>query len=131
MVKELIVSEMLVPGLPRSHPESYHSYMWNNFFKHIDIDPSNAYILDGNAPDLKAECDAFERKIEEAGGIDLFVGGKCQWCLSRKSGLFIEELNLYISNTIASKHTQKIQTNQLFRNGCMGYSQYKEPFQFE
>jgi hypothetical protein len=24
-------------GLPRDHPESYHSYMWNNFFKHIDI----------------------------------------------------------------------------------------------
>ncbi|KAL2305224.1 hypothetical protein Nmel_007203, partial [Mimus melanotis] len=62
-------------GLPRNHPESYHSYMWNNFFKHIDIDPNNAHILDGNAPDLQAECDAFEKKIEEAGGIDLFVGG--------------------------------------------------------
>lgn len=24
-------------GIPRDHPESYHSYMWNNFFKHIDI----------------------------------------------------------------------------------------------
>lgn len=66
-------------GLPRNHPESYHSYMWNNFFKHIDIDPNNAHILDGNAPDLQVECDAFEKKIEEAGGIDLFVGGmrKC------------------------------------------------------
>lgn len=62
-------------GLPRSHPESYHSYMWNNFFKHIDIDPNNAHILDGNAADLQAECDAFEEKIKEAGGIDLFVGG--------------------------------------------------------
>ncbi|XP_009695466.1 PREDICTED: glucosamine-6-phosphate isomerase 2 isoform X3 [Nestor notabilis] len=65
----------LPTGLPRNHPESYHSYMWNNFFKHIDIDPNNAHILDGNAPDLQAECDAFEKKIEEAGGIDLFVGG--------------------------------------------------------
>ncbi|XP_023080270.1 glucosamine-6-phosphate isomerase 2 isoform X2 [Piliocolobus tephrosceles] len=62
-------------GLPRNHPESYHSYMWNNFFKHIDIDPNNAHILDGNAVDLQAECDAFEKKIKEAGGIDLFVGG--------------------------------------------------------
>ncbi|XP_009445872.1 glucosamine-6-phosphate isomerase 2 isoform X1 [Pan paniscus] len=62
-------------GLPRNHPESYHSYMWNNFFKHIDIDPNNAHILDGNAADLQAECDAFENKIKEAGGIDLFVGG--------------------------------------------------------
>ncbi|ETE59334.1 Glucosamine-6-phosphate isomerase 2, partial [Ophiophagus hannah] len=35
------------------------------------VDPNNAHILDGNAPDLKAECDAFEKKIEEAGGIEL------------------------------------------------------------
>ncbi|CAJ0940114.1 unnamed protein product [Ranitomeya imitator] len=62
-------------GLPRDHPESYHSYMWNNFFKHTDIDPNNAYILDGNAADLQAECEEFERKIKEAGGIELFVGG--------------------------------------------------------
>ncbi|KAG9328141.1 hypothetical protein JZ751_016250 [Albula glossodonta] len=61
-------------GLPRDHPESYHSYMVNNFFQHIDIDPSNTHILDGNAPDLEAECEAFERKITEAGGIDLFPG---------------------------------------------------------
>ncbi|XP_077293222.1 glucosamine-6-phosphate isomerase Oscillin isoform X1 [Arctopsyche grandis] len=61
--------------LPRNHPESYHFYMWNNFFKHIDIDPENVHVLDGNAPDLVAECDNFERMIEEAGGIELFVGG--------------------------------------------------------
>ena len=65
-------------ALPRDHPESYHSFMWENFFKHIDIEPSNAHILDGNAPDLVKECDDFEVKITEAGGIDLFVGGKCR-----------------------------------------------------
>ncbi len=64
------------PGLPRAHPESYHSYMWNNFFKHIDIEPVNAHILDGNAEDLEAECQAYEQKIAEAGGIELFVGGQ-------------------------------------------------------
>ena len=37
--------------------------------------PENANLLDGNAADLKAECDAYERKITEAGGIELFVGG--------------------------------------------------------
>lgn len=61
--------------LPRNHPESYHYYMWNNFFKHIDIDPANVHILDGNAPNLQEECDAFERKITEAGGVELFIGG--------------------------------------------------------
>ncbi|XP_014777227.1 glucosamine-6-phosphate isomerase 2 [Octopus bimaculoides] len=62
-------------NLPRDHPESYHSFMWNNFFKHIDIDPSNVHILDGNASDLVKECREFEKKIAEAGGIQLFVGG--------------------------------------------------------
>ena len=62
-------------GLPRDHPESYHSFMWENFFKHIDIDPSNAHVLDGNAPDLVKECDDYERKITGAGGVDLFIGG--------------------------------------------------------
>lgn len=62
-------------GIPRDHPESYHRYMFDNFFKHIDIDPNNANILDGNAPDLVKECEDYERKIKEAGGIELFVGG--------------------------------------------------------
>ncbi|MEE6479456.1 hypothetical protein FKM82_012250 [Ascaphus truei] len=62
-------------GLPRDHPESYHSFMWNNFFKHIDISAENVHILDGNATDLQAECQSFEDKIQAAGGIELFVGG--------------------------------------------------------
>ena len=65
------------PAIPRDHPESYHYYMWNNFLKHIDIKPENAHILDGNADDLVGECDDFERRIAEAGGIELFIGGVC------------------------------------------------------
>jgi glucosamine-6-phosphate deaminase len=49
--------------------------MFENLFKHIDIDPKNAHLLDGNADDLVKECDEFERKIKEAGGIELFLGG--------------------------------------------------------
>ena len=66
-----------VAGIARDHPESYHSFMWNHLFKHIDIDPKNAHILDGNAPDLQAECDNFEKLIADAGGIRLFIGGFC------------------------------------------------------
>ncbi|ELU16172.1 hypothetical protein CAPTEDRAFT_150462 [Capitella teleta] len=62
-------------NIPRDHPESYHSFMWDNFFKHIDIDPANAHILDGNAADLQVECLNFEAEITKAGGIELFVGG--------------------------------------------------------
>ena len=62
-------------GLPEEHPESYHSFMWNNFFSHIDIKPENVNILNGNAPDLAAECEGYEKRIVAAGGIDLFIGG--------------------------------------------------------
>ena len=62
-------------GLEESHPESYHSFMWNNFFSHIDIKAENVHILNGNAEDLLAECEAYEAAIVEAGGIDLFMGG--------------------------------------------------------
>lgn len=49
--------------------------MWNEFFKHIDIEPENVHILDGNAADLAAECDMYEKKIKDAGGVELFIGG--------------------------------------------------------
>lgn len=62
-------------NLPRDHPESYHYFMWNNFFKHIDILPANVHILDGNATDLQTECTDYEEKIKQAGGIHLFIGG--------------------------------------------------------
>ncbi|KHN73591.1 Glucosamine-6-phosphate isomerase [Toxocara canis] len=62
-------------GLPRDHPESYHSFMFTNFFRHIDIDPANVHILDGNAKDLERECENYEKMIKEAGGIELFIGG--------------------------------------------------------
>ena len=62
-------------GLPESHPESYHSFMARNLFDHIDIPRENVHILNGNAPDLEAECASYEQKIKDAGGIDLFIGG--------------------------------------------------------
>ena len=62
-------------GLPKEHPESYYSFMWNNFFSHIDIKPENVNILNGNAPDLDAECAAYEAKMKAMGGVDLFLGG--------------------------------------------------------
>ena len=62
-------------NLPREHAESYHSFMWNNFFSHIDIKKKNANILNGNADDLNAECASYEAKIKKVGGIRLFLGG--------------------------------------------------------
>ena len=62
-------------GLPRDHKESYYSFMWNNFFSHIDIPRENVNILNGNAADPEEECRKYEEKIASYGGIDLFMGG--------------------------------------------------------
>lgn len=62
-------------GLPEGHPESYHSFMWNNFFSHIDIKKEHVHILNGNATDPLKECADYEEAIKAAGGIDLFLGG--------------------------------------------------------
>ncbi|KAJ5554478.1 hypothetical protein N7513_004437 [Penicillium frequentans] len=62
-------------GLPRDHPESYHSFMYKHFFSHVDILPQNINILDGNAADPVAECASFDARIARYGGIELFLGG--------------------------------------------------------
>jgi glucosamine-6-phosphate deaminase len=62
-------------GLARSHEQSYHTFMWTNFFSHLDIQKANVNILDGAATDLDAECSSYEKRMKEVGGIHLFVGG--------------------------------------------------------
>ena len=62
-------------GIPKDHPQSYHTFMWTNLFSHIDIQEKNVNLLNGNAPDIKAECQRYEDKIKNVGGIDLFLGG--------------------------------------------------------
>ncbi|HEY8551480.1 MAG TPA: glucosamine-6-phosphate deaminase [Vicinamibacterales bacterium] len=62
-------------GLDRNHPGSYRSYMQEHLFRHINLPASRAHFLDGQAPDLEAECERFEQAIIDAGGIDLQILG--------------------------------------------------------
>ena len=62
-------------GLPESHPESYHSFMANNLFNHIDCPKENIHILNGNAENLDEECARYEELIRQAGGVDFFLCG--------------------------------------------------------
>jgi glucosamine-6-phosphate deaminase len=82
-------------GLPKDHPESYHTFMFREFFSHstsflvphtpvptnrpifriVDIPPSQVNILDGTVEDLYAECRSYEERIKSYGGIELFLGG--------------------------------------------------------
>ena len=62
-------------GIPADHPESYRSFMYNNFFNHIDIQEQNINLLNGNAEDHLTECKRYEDKIKSYGKINLFMGG--------------------------------------------------------
>ena len=62
-------------GLKPEDPQSYHYFMNENFFKHINIKKENINILNGCAEDLEEECHNYEEKIKKSGGIQLFLGG--------------------------------------------------------
>lgn len=62
-------------GLPPAHPQSYHYFMQENFFKHIDIRPENIHILNGMTRNYQAECENYEKAIRSYGKINLFIGG--------------------------------------------------------
>jgi glucosamine-6-phosphate deaminase len=62
-------------GVPKKHPQSYHAFMEENLFRHINIAPENTHVPDGMAADIPAMCLAYEEKIRAAGGIDLQLLG--------------------------------------------------------
>ena len=54
---------------------SYHSFMYENLFDHINIPDENINFLNGNAEDMDAECKAYEERIKKCGGIDIQLLG--------------------------------------------------------
>lgn len=62
-------------GLPPIHPASYRTFMNENLFRHLDIDLARTHIPRGDCEDIELECETFESKIREAGGIDLQLLG--------------------------------------------------------
>ena len=62
-------------GLEAEHPQSYKTYMYTHFFKHVNIALTQRHIPDGNAAQLDAECEAYDFAIKRAGGIDIQVLG--------------------------------------------------------
>lgn len=62
-------------GLAAEHPQSYHTFMDRHLFDHINVDRSRVHIPDGTAEDIAAACEAYERNIAEAGGIDIQLLG--------------------------------------------------------
>lgn len=62
-------------GLPADHAQSYHHFMRENLFRHINIRPENVHIPDGMAEDIPVCCEKYEQAIADAGGICLQVLG--------------------------------------------------------
>lgn len=62
-------------GLAPEHPQSYHHFMWENLFRHVNIRPENVHIPDGLAADVPAFCADYEARIRAVGGIDLQLLG--------------------------------------------------------
>ena len=62
-------------AISETHPESYHAFMKTYFHGHVNMKPENINILNGNAPDLAAECASYEARIKKYGKINLFLGG--------------------------------------------------------
>lgn len=62
-------------GMGPDNPQSYHYFMQEHFFKHINIKPENIHIPNGMAQDVIAEGERYEQLIAAKGGIDLQVLG--------------------------------------------------------
>lgn len=62
-------------GLAPDNAQSYHYYMFENLFNHVDVKRSNIHIPNGMAEDLEEECIRYEEAIKQAGGIDLQLLG--------------------------------------------------------
>jgi len=62
-------------GLPGTDPQSYRYFMDTHLFNHINIRRECTFVPDGLAADRQAECDAYDQRIADLGGIDLQVLG--------------------------------------------------------
>jgi len=62
-------------GLPAEHPQSYHYFMYENLFKHINVPKEHIHIPSGTTKNYRAFCQWYENRIKECGGIDMQVLG--------------------------------------------------------
>jgi glucosamine-6-phosphate deaminase len=62
-------------GLSRDHAQSYHYFMHENLFRHLNIPEPNIHIPSGTTDNYSAFCEWYEERIEEVGGIDLQLLG--------------------------------------------------------
>ena len=62
-------------GLSKDHPQSYHYFMHEHLFNHVNIAPQNIHIPSGTTHNYEAFCLWYEKQILDCGGIDLQILG--------------------------------------------------------
>lgn len=62
-------------GLTHEDPQSYHYFMRQNFFDHINIDINNTHVPDGANPNAEEACAAYDKVVADAGYPDLQLLG--------------------------------------------------------
>lgn len=100
-------------GLPPNNPQSYHYYMHENFFRHINIDPSNVHIPDGMSADMEKYCINYDEQIKKMGGIDLQLLG-----IGRNGHIGFNEPaeELFVSTHLTGLTKDTIEANSRFFN---------------
>lgn len=61
--------------LEPTNDQSYHFFMNDNLFDHVNIDKNNVHVPDGNAADMNEACESYEKMLNEIGGVDIQVLG--------------------------------------------------------
>ncbi len=62
-------------GLSHDNPQSYHYFMRENLFDHVNIDLANTHVPDGSNLDADEACSTYDAMVSAAGGIDLQLLG--------------------------------------------------------
>lgn len=62
-------------GLAKTNPNSYHYYMKDHLFRHIDMDMESVFVPNGEADDLEKACRNYDELIHSKGNVDLQILG--------------------------------------------------------
>jgi glucosamine-6-phosphate deaminase len=98
-------------GLEKENPQSYYRFMKDNLFDHVNVKEASIHIPNGMAEDFSAECQAYEKKIDNSGGLDLQILG-----IGHNGHIGFNEPNVEFEarTHIVSLDEETIQANQRF-----------------
>jgi glucosamine-6-phosphate deaminase len=106
-------------GIPETHPASFHAYMRQNFFDHVNVRPENIHVPDGKMrPDFETYCDQYEAEIRAAGGIDLQILG-----IGKEGHIGFNEP----SSSLASRTRPKVLTRSTVEDNRHFFAANEEP----